>query len=124
MRRIFWGFCRNWFLMSSLHYLSSRSDFGFEFAKIFILEKRLPLITDTGSRRLGVSVIRGVANSSKISVRDLGQSDLCKNIGKTGSLPCPLSPSVHIDLLDLRPVYISLLRYYSPTVQYMYIYLT
>ncbi len=25
----------------------------------------------------------------KSSVRDLGQSDLCKNIGKTGSLPCP-----------------------------------
>ncbi len=23
------------------------------------------------------------------SVRDLGQSDLCKNIGKTGSFPCP-----------------------------------
>ncbi len=42
MRRIFWGFCRNRFLMSPLHYLSSHSDFGFEFAEIFILEKRLP----------------------------------------------------------------------------------
>ncbi len=42
MRRIFWGFCRNRFLKSPLHYLSSRSDFGFEFAEIFILEKRLP----------------------------------------------------------------------------------
>ncbi len=156
MRRIFWGFCRNWFLMSTLHYLSSRSDFGFEFAEIFVFEKWLPAITDTGSRRLRISVIRGsptpritdtrsrqlsvlmirrVVNSThqwygesptprivesesrwlcvspirrvdfgiwispriqsknrnglKGSVRNLGQSDLCKNIGKTGSLPCP-----------------------------------
>ncbi len=49
--------------MSPLHYLSSHSDFGFEFAEIFIFEKRLPAITDTGSRRLRVSVIRGVAKS-------------------------------------------------------------
>ncbi len=66
MRRIFWSFCRNWFLMSPLHYLSSRSDFGFEFAEIFIFEKRLPAITDTGIRRLHVSVIRGVVNASLI----------------------------------------------------------
>jgi hypothetical protein len=39
MRRIFLGFCRNWFLMSLLHYLSGRSDFGFEFAEIFVFEK-------------------------------------------------------------------------------------
>ena len=52
MRRIFWGFRRNWFLMSPLHYLSGRSDFGFEFAEIFVFEKRLP-----------VSVIRGVGDS-------------------------------------------------------------
>jgi hypothetical protein len=42
MRRIFWGFCRNWFLIDPLHYLSSRSDFVFEFAEIFIVEKQLP----------------------------------------------------------------------------------
>jgi hypothetical protein len=42
MRRIFWGLCRNWFLIDPLHYLSSRSDFVFEFAEIFIIEKRLP----------------------------------------------------------------------------------
>jgi len=52
MRRIFWGFCRNWFLMSPLHYLSSRSDFGFEFSEIFVFEKRLP-----------DSTIRGVGDS-------------------------------------------------------------
>jgi hypothetical protein len=28
--------------MSLLHYLSSRSDFGFEFAEIFLFEKLLP----------------------------------------------------------------------------------
>jgi hypothetical protein len=42
MRRIFWGFCRNWVLIDPLHYLSSRSAFGFEFAEIFVIEKRLP----------------------------------------------------------------------------------
>ena len=42
MRRIFWFFCRNWFLIDPLHYLSSRSDFGFEFAEIFVIEKWLP----------------------------------------------------------------------------------
>ena len=34
MRRIFWGFCRNWFLIDPLHYLSSRFDFRLEFAEI------------------------------------------------------------------------------------------
>jgi hypothetical protein len=42
MRRIFWGFCRNWLAMSPLDYLSSRSAFGFVFAEIFVIEKRLP----------------------------------------------------------------------------------
>jgi hypothetical protein len=41
MRRIFWGFCRNWFLIDPLHYLSSRSDFGFEFVEIFVIENNL-----------------------------------------------------------------------------------
>ncbi len=42
MRPIFWVFCRNWFLMDPLHYLSSRSDFGVEFAEIFVIKKWLP----------------------------------------------------------------------------------
>jgi hypothetical protein len=42
MRRIFWGFFRHWFLIDPLHYLSSRSDFSFKFAEIFVIEKRLP----------------------------------------------------------------------------------
>jgi hypothetical protein len=57
MRRIFWGFCINQFNIGPLHYLSSRSDFGFEFAKIFVIEKRLP---DSASRG-DAMVSRGVA---------------------------------------------------------------
>jgi len=47
---VFWGFCTNQFGMSPLHYLSSCSDFGFEFAEIFVIEKRLP---DSASRGVG-----------------------------------------------------------------------
>ena len=64
MRRIFWGFCRNWVLIDPLHYLSSRSAFGFEFAEIFVIEKRLPesasgestthRLAESGSRLLNV----------------------------------------------------------------------
>jgi hypothetical protein len=39
--RIFRVFCINRFGLGPLHYISSRSDFGFEFAEIFVLEKRL-----------------------------------------------------------------------------------
>jgi hypothetical protein len=52
MRRIFWGFCRNWVLIDPLHYLSSRSAFGFEFAEIFVIKKRL---SATPTRRVGES---------------------------------------------------------------------
>jgi hypothetical protein len=52
MKRIFWGFCINRFLMSPLHYLSSRSDFAFEFAEIFVIEKRLPDSTSRGVAEL------------------------------------------------------------------------
>jgi hypothetical protein len=47
VRQIFWGFCRNWFRITPLHYLSSRSDFLFKFAEIFVITKRLP---DSASR--------------------------------------------------------------------------
>jgi hypothetical protein len=40
--RIFWVFCINWFGIGPLQYISSHSDFGFEFAEIFVIEKRLP----------------------------------------------------------------------------------
>jgi hypothetical protein len=65
MRRIFWGFFRNWFLIDPFHYLSSRSDFGFEFAEIFVIEKRL---TDSTSLRLSDSASRGVADSASRGV--------------------------------------------------------
>ena len=55
MRRIFWGFCRNWVLIDPLHYLSSRSAFGFEFAEIFVIEKRLP---DSPSRGVDKNAYR------------------------------------------------------------------
>ena len=44
----FLGFWRNWFFIGPLHYLSSRSAFGFEFADIFVIEKRLPDSTIRG----------------------------------------------------------------------------
>jgi hypothetical protein len=57
MRRIFWGFCRNWFLIDPLHYFSSRSDFGFEFADIRN-QKTTPRLGESASpnRRVGESV--------------------------------------------------------------------
>ncbi len=41
MRQIFWDFCINRFCIGPLQYVSSYSDFGFEFAEIFVIEKRL-----------------------------------------------------------------------------------
>jgi hypothetical protein len=38
----FRGFCINQFGIDPLHYISSPSDFGFEFTEIFVIEKRLP----------------------------------------------------------------------------------
>jgi hypothetical protein len=43
MRRIFWVFCINWILIDPLHYLSSRSDFGFEFADVALPELSITL---------------------------------------------------------------------------------
>ncbi len=59
MRRIFWGFCDNRFLMSPLQYVSSRSDFGFEFAEIFIIEKVSP------TRRVARFSITNISANSK-----------------------------------------------------------
>jgi len=84
MNRIFRGFCINRFGIGPLHYISSRSDFGFEFSEIFLFEKGLPdstirgvgdslyqryaesatlRLNDTGSQRLSASLIRGVDDS-------------------------------------------------------------
>jgi hypothetical protein len=56
--RIFRGFCINRFGIGPLHYISSRSNFGFEFSEM------TPQLNDTGSRGLSVSTIRGVGDSS------------------------------------------------------------
>ncbi len=49
MRRIFWGFCINQFGIGLLQYISSLSDFNFEFAEIFVIgvgeSARLPINT-------------------------------------------------------------------------------
>ncbi len=46
--------------MDPLHYLSSRSDFGLEFADIFVTEKRLP---DLASRVVGESATLRLSES-------------------------------------------------------------
>ena len=48
MNRIFRDFFINHFGLGPLHYISSRSDFGFEFAEIFVFEKRLPVSVSRG----------------------------------------------------------------------------
>jgi hypothetical protein len=48
MKRIFRGFCVNRFGLGPLHYISSRSNFDFEFAEIFVFEKRLPVSVSRG----------------------------------------------------------------------------
>jgi hypothetical protein len=48
MRPIFGGFCINQFGLGPLHDISSRSDFSFEFAEIFVIEKQLPDLLSCG----------------------------------------------------------------------------
>jgi hypothetical protein len=57
MRQIFWGFCIIRFGICPLHYVSSRSDSGFEFAEIFVIEKRLPNSPSQESTRLPIDTI-------------------------------------------------------------------
>jgi hypothetical protein len=73
MRRIFWGFCRNWVLIDPLHYLSSRSAFGFEFAEIFVIEKRLP---ELASRGVGDSPTQRVRESLTLRLGESGSRHL------------------------------------------------
>ncbi len=68
MMRIFWGFCRNRFGMGPLHYILSSSDFGFEFAEIFVIEKQLAvsagrIVADSPTQRVGESSILRLAES-------------------------------------------------------------
>ena len=56
MNRIFRGFCINCFGVGPLHYISSRSDFGFEFAEIFVFEKRLTVSVSRGVDTIAWSI--------------------------------------------------------------------
>ncbi len=80
MRRIFWGFCRNRFLIDPLHYLSSRSDFGFEFAEIFASRG----VRDSPTRRVGESMSRGVDDSPTRRVRESAFECLKENSASRG----------------------------------------
>ncbi len=82
MRRIFWGFCRNWVLIDPLHYLLSRSAFGFEFAEIFVIEKRLP---DSASRQLSDSASREVADSPTRRVGESAFECLKEKLGESAT---------------------------------------
>jgi hypothetical protein len=64
MRRIFGGFCINRFGIGPLHYVSSRSDFGFEFAEIFVIEIRLPDSPRRGVDKIAnITVVPGIWSS-------------------------------------------------------------
>jgi hypothetical protein len=63
MNRFFRCFCINQFGMGPFQYYSSRFNFGFKFAEIFVFDKQLPSINDKGNHRLCVSVIQRVADS-------------------------------------------------------------
>ncbi len=54
--RIFRGFTINRFGLGPLHYISSRSDLGFEFAEIFVFEKRLPVSVSRGVDKISWSI--------------------------------------------------------------------
>jgi hypothetical protein len=82
MRQIFWGFCINWFLIDSLHDLSSRSNFGFEFAEIFVIEKQLP---DSASRRVRFWMFR--RKLGELESRQVGES-ATPRLGEKGSPYC------------------------------------
>ncbi len=56
MNRIFRVFCINRFRLGPLHYISSRSGFGFEFAEIFVFEKRLPVSVSRGVNKIAYTV--------------------------------------------------------------------
>ncbi len=66
-RRIFSEFCINRFGIGPLYYISSRSDFGFEFAEIFIIKKRL---SDSPSGGVSDSPSQGVADSPTLRLAE------------------------------------------------------
>jgi hypothetical protein len=57
MRRIFWGFCINWFGIGPLHYVSSRSDFDLELVEIFKSKNDSPTHRVRESTRMLIDTI-------------------------------------------------------------------
>jgi hypothetical protein len=113
--RIFRGFFINRFGIGPLNYISSRSDFGFEFSEIFIFEKRLPdsmirvvgdspyqryaesatlRLNDTGSRRLSASLTRRVDNSPHHRYGESAFEFLKRKLAVRRRLPVSLSRRV------------------------------
>jgi hypothetical protein len=70
-RRIFWGFCINRFGIGPLHYISSRSDFGFEFAEIFVIEKQLPHSPSQGVYKIAYIYISFQTFKSVLRIHDI-----------------------------------------------------
>ncbi len=56
MNQIFGGFCINRFGLGPLNYISSRTDFGFEFAEIFVFKKRLLVSVSRGVDKIAWSI--------------------------------------------------------------------
>jgi hypothetical protein len=75
--RIFRGFCINRFGTGPLLYISSRSDFGFEFSEIIVFEKRLP---DSTIRRVGDSPYQRYAESATLRLNDTGSRRLSASL--------------------------------------------
>ncbi len=67
--RIFLCFCRNRFGIGLLHYILSSSDFVFEFAEIFVIEKQL---ADSASRGVADSPTQRVGESSILRLAESG----------------------------------------------------
>ncbi len=76
MRPIFRGFCINQYGIGPLHYISRRSDFGFEFAEIFVIKNRL---ADSVSRKVGYKMLKRKLPSS------VSRESLTPRLGKSGS---------------------------------------
>jgi hypothetical protein len=56
INQFFRFFCINRFGLGPLHYISNRSDFGFEFSEIFVLENRLPALVSRGVDKIAWSI--------------------------------------------------------------------
>jgi hypothetical protein len=104
MRGIFWGFCINRFGIGPLDYVSSRSDFGFEFAdsptrRVFFKHLKADFPTcRVGESFFDYEYLREFEsknrNGSKRSVRDLCRIRFMLKPRKSVSLPCPFKYKV------------------------------